>query len=693
MAFGMTTKFYEEQDEASPGGSEAGEWHDLAKVVFTSPNMDSPNTAGTRSHILPGQGDLALWYEDLAHMYEIEPNQDIYDTSLYYYHVVAVSGIDLDGSPTSAFVTTDIYPQFVHKLNEALGVGIIGYTSLNTDITSETLIPIYIPQTVDDFDLTKIYLSNTVEHVDYPPTYTTSPIPGLLLTRTTFTNAWKVNVVDAQPECTIDFEFSIQVNIRLLKMYAQTKTVTTYTRTYDTHIDTGELYVSGTSTSYDYTRYFIGNYKIQAKDATGTWVDLDVGSNTSNTSKEIYLTNNELYSAHYRILILNNDSLTVSDSAYYAISGLTFYEYNYSTLPGTGYVALHAFDSDTSCRELHVNGAEVVDGDPANTIHNTNTDVDGTINVVPIMAEGDVLTTQYTIAVDESGASSDYATAAVGNSVTPVISGTTGATGTAGTTTVDQDTQNLTNGYMSVVGETKIENGYVYSNLSGQQTGVTYIDGANNVITDITYTTTLSGVIMDGFVGNVNVTGSTNRYEVRDTMQRNIYTEISLYNTVGSGTITESTNLYVWDQQDNSTGVEFTTHDSIVFTVTLGEAYYCRLTAWDDSTHSTLLNHMIASDRVRVSALAFRAEGTVLDPERTETFGNYIASPVYNRIFKGNTVYNGTNYYYGDFSLSYRTETNMVGDFLIFKPMLYDVDDTIPYGVHDYVITLHYNYT
>jgi hypothetical protein len=52
MAVTITTEFYETT------------WHDLSKVVFTSPNMDTGITAGTRSHILPGELNLATWYED-----------------------------------------------------------------------------------------------------------------------------------------------------------------------------------------------------------------------------------------------------------------------------------------------------------------------------------------------------------------------------------------------------------------------------------------------------------------------------------------------------------------------------------------------------------------------------------------------------------------------------------------------------
>ena len=140
----------------------------------------------------------------------------------------------------------------------------------------------------------------------------------------------------------------------------------------------------------------------------------------------------------------------------------------------------------------------------------------------------------------------------------------------------------------------------------------------------------------------------------------------------------QEANLYLWEQKSDLEDVGFSTKDSIVFQLTMGEAYDCRLTAWDDVTHSTTVNYLISGDYVRVSALAFRSKGSILDPDVST---------------EGNTVYEGVNYYYGDFDLSYRTESEMIGDFLIFKPMLYNVDTTIPYGIHDHVIVLHYTYT
>jgi len=131
--------------------------------------------------------------------------------------------------------------------------------------------------------------------------------------------------------------------------------------------------------------------------------------------------------------------------------------------------------------------------------------------------------------------------------------------------------------------------------------------------------------------------------------------------------------------------------NSINFQLTAGECYDCRLTAWDDVTHSTTLNEIIAGDHCRVSAFTFNYEGSdFMSPTAT----NVVYAPVYNRIFKGNTSYMGTDYYYGDFDMVYRTAgTDKTGDFLIFKPMLYGLHSGISYGVHDFVIVLHYSYT
>ncbi len=129
--------------------------------------------------------------------------------------------------------------------------------------------------------------------------------------------------------------------------------------------------------------------------------------------------------------------------------------------------------------------------------------------------------------------------------------------------------------------------------------------------------------------------------------------------------------------------------NSVVFEVTEYECYACRLTAWDDATHSTTLNEILMGDHCRVSASALNYIGSDFKYPDSIT---EIQAPVYNRIFKGDTQYMGTDYYYGDFPLQHRTgSTN--GDFLFFRPVLYGLHSGISYGVHDFVIVLHYSYT
>lgn len=136
---------------------------------------------------------------------------------------------------------------------------------------------------------------------------------------------------------------------------------------------------------------------------------------------------------------------------------------------------------------------------------------------------------------------------------------------------------------------------------------------------------------------------------------------------------------------DPSTSVSgFDIWNSIKFEVTSGENTNNRLTAWDDATHSSTDNYLISTGRVKVSAAAYRYNGT----EDSPTGVVEIHPPEYNTTLSGNAEY------YGDFAMKYALPTTgKQGDILIFRPWLYNIDATIPYGVHDFVITLHYTYT
>jgi len=131
----------------------------------------------------------------------------------------------------------------------------------------------------------------------------------------------------------------------------------------------------------------------------------------------------------------------------------------------------------------------------------------------------------------------------------------------------------------------------------------------------------------------------------------------------------------------------FCQSNSVNFQLTAGECYSCRLTAWDDATHSTTLNEIILGQHCRVSAFAFNYEGS--DFQNPDAV-NVVQAPVYNQVLQGNV----SGSYYGDFDMVYRTAGGgKTGDFLIFKPMLCGLHSGISYGVHDFVICLHYSYT
>jgi hypothetical protein len=116
MAVSFTTKFY--QDSI---------WKDISKIVFTSPNIDSPAAAGTRSHILPGQGNIGLWYEDSSYMYRIDDSQKTISTDFYNYIVTSTSDITMEPLSTSVTVTgtQDNYEIFQSYMKTGVGCSIL----------------------------------------------------------------------------------------------------------------------------------------------------------------------------------------------------------------------------------------------------------------------------------------------------------------------------------------------------------------------------------------------------------------------------------------------------------------------------------------------------------------------------------------------------------------------------------------
>lgn len=149
---------------------------------------------------------------------------------------------------------------------------------------------------------------------------------------------------------------------------------------------------------------------------------------------------------------------------------------------------------------------------------------------------------------------------------------------------------------------------------------------------------------------------------------------------------TESVSSYYPAVDPSTTVSGFDIRSSVKFEVTANENYDNRITAWDNATHSTTNDFLISTGRVKVSAAAYRYNGDEDNPSEVYE----IFPPSYNTTLSGNSSY------YGDFDMVFsQTDTNGYahGDVLIFRPWLANIDATVPYGNHDFVITLHYTYT
>lgn len=508
MAVVITSKFYQES-----------EWKDISKIVFTSPNLSSPAVAGTRSHILPGEGNLGLWYEDTSYMYRIEALQESTNTDYYNFKFSTITDLDMASLPDTVTVTgtENSYEVFYDYIKDGVGCTPIGYIPLdmNSTVTEYRIKLEYSNSEANDTEDIG-YLPNIFSTNVNTPGDVTRLVYGVstnLDAGDTYNDAWVSSTIQGIDECY--FEIDLDKPYKITKIFMR-----------------GQYCFDSSAGTYLNKRFF-GNFIVYGRlNITDNWTTLYTGSNTSNIEKSIFISSNSGYYRYYKISILNNTGLTGVTTGYYALSALQFYIYDYNDIP-TRNKAIYSFDNN---------------------------------------GEADIL---YISDIDALGPN---------------------------TYSID-------------------------------------VESANSV----------------------------------------------------SGTITSGTEFRGWGTLGENT--DFIVDNSIVFEVTTGEAYNCRLTAWDDVTHSTLLNELIQGDHVRASAVAYCCRNSKLSPNESYNPINYVFGPVHNKILKGNTVIGNTKYYYGDFDLVYRYQDDIYGDYLIFKPMLYNITDAISYGVYDFIITLHYSYT
>jgi len=133
--------------------------------------------------------------------------------------------------------------------------------------------------------------------------------------------------------------------------------------------------------------------------------------------------------------------------------------------------------------------------------------------------------------------------------------------------------------------------------------------------------------------------------------------------------------------------------DTLHLFMKFGEAYNCYVTAWDDTTHSSVLNTVLKEELCKVSACVYRSPDanvdTWPDDNQQDTTIPRVHAYVSDFPVKGNELY------YGKFNLVYYVrEPNIIGDMLSIRPRISTINSLIfSPGNYDFVITFHYQYT
>lgn len=367
MAVVITSKFYQ-----------ANAWKDISKIVFTSPNLDSPAVAGTRSHILPGEGDLGTWYEDTSSMYRIESTQQTTDSDFYNYRMECKDTIDFK---KEGYI--DVYNANTKNLDslikEYTNVELLGYTNSVQLITDKKSTLEYTTIQKNINEIFEVSPDRLTEIVERRYKQCSSSVNILYYTLSLDRNyGWYTPIITELPQCHITFEFQSSIKISAISMSSvevnQLLTTIPLTTVCNTPTPTA------TSTVTNKT-YFFGNFNVQGSNDENTWTTLYTGANTTNLTKFIYF-NTAQYFKFYRINILNNTGLnsTTFDVNYYGMRALKLYTYEFSDEDGSEDIALYEFSDPDNPRVFKINNIfPLQDEKPTNYFNESSEIVEGTV--------------------------------------------------------------------------------------------------------------------------------------------------------------------------------------------------------------------------------------------------------------------------------------------------------------------------
>ena len=216
------------------------------------------------------------------------------------------------------------------------------------------------------------------------------------------------------------------------------------------------------------------------------------------------------------------------------------------------------------------------------------------------------------------------------------------------------------------------------------------VDGA------ISYSDSNKKFTSDGNSGNIFVMGSDGikSFELDDLSEAGSQYayDFTFSSVVGTSVVDTAEVFYSWKDNLQNTNVWSNSQTSIIFEVTNGEAYDCRLTAWDDETHTTTTNKILDDEHYKVVATAYKAySGTTIAPQSDNGTDTMVHPAGIDIPLKGNVKY------FGDFDLIHIADGGITGsehgEYLIFTPRLHNMDSTFASGNYDFVTTLHYQYT
>jgi len=154
----------------------------------------------------------------------------------------------------------------------------------------------------------------------------------------------------------------------------------------------------------------------------------------------------------------------------------------------------------------------------------------------------------------------------------------------------------------------------------------------------------------------------------------------------GTLTAVSGTNIFL-----DPSLAEVNFENSIVYEMTLGEAYNVYLTAWDDDTHSSTDNTVISGSHYRATGAACYITGDTSTPYPAgdSTYGTLIGTPAEDQVLNGDT----SKWTITD-PLRYNAiDSGVSGAYVFFRPRLYNITSAIPPGIYDFITTLHFQYT